>query len=100
MGGGLEEEDSRIVQDVTRFLCFIGHQLQVEQTLDDLVAKEFIVYSHLWREHADVSFLDNGDDASLQQRKVMVLRAGVLRAGVRRGTCLEHLGIRLGTQSH
>lgn len=44
MGGwGLEEEDSLIVQDATRFLCFIGHQLKVQQTLDHLVAKEFII---------------------------------------------------------
>lgn len=44
MGGwGLEEEDSLIVQDATRFLYFIGHQQKVKQTLDHLVAKEFII---------------------------------------------------------
>lgn len=77
--GGLEEEDSLIVQDVTRFSCFIGHQLQVEQTLDHLVAKEFIILpSPLERTRSETQALVSLTIVTMHpcnKGKVMVLRA-------------------------
>lgn len=77
-GGGLEEEDSLIVQDVTRFSCFIGYQLQVVQTLDHLVAKEFILPSPLERTRSETQALVSLTIVTMHpcnKGKVMVLRA-------------------------